>query len=305
MSNNSIREASHAGSWYESDGNYLDQQLATWIQEANSSTNGQLKARAIIAPHAGYSYSGPTAAYAYKYIDPTDIDHVFLLGPSHHYSLTTCALTNHTLYQTPLYNIQIDTQISSGLHKTGLFSLMNKQQDSDEHSLEMHLPYIAKIFEKKRKDFKLVPILVGSLDSSKLEKYGQLLAPYLCNPRILFVISSDFCHWGRRFSYNPHDPADGEIWQFIEKLDHKGMELIEKMSLPDFHNYLRSTDNTICGRYPISLLLATIDQAKKVIPPNQLPKFHMQFVKYAQSSQVKKSNDSSVSYASAVLTVVG
>jgi len=61
---------------------------------------------------------------------------------------------------------------------------------------------------------------------------------------------------GRRFSYTPQNPADGEIWQHIEKLDHQGMELIEKMNLADFHSYLRSTDNTICGRYPISLLLA-------------------------------------------------
>jgi len=83
------------------------------------------------------------------------------------------------------------------------------------------------------------------------------------------------------------------------------MELIEKMNLNDFHAYLRSTDNTICGRYPISLLLATMEQAKKVVPSNELPKFYMQFVKYAQSSRVKKSNDSSVSYASAVLTAVG
>lgn len=109
---------------------------------------------------------------------------------------------------------------------------------------------------RKKKEFQLIPILVGSLDSSKFEKFGQLLAPYLCNERTLFVVSSDFCHWGRRFSYTPHNPSDGEIWQHIEKLDHQGMELIEKLNLADFHAYLRATDNTICGRYPISLLLA-------------------------------------------------
>jgi len=151
----------------------------------------------------------------------------------------------------------------------------------------------------------LIPILVGSLDSSKLEKFGQLLAPYLCDPSNVFIISSDFCHWGRKFSYTPYTPSDGEIWQYIQKLDHQGMELIEKMNLTDFHGYLRSTDNTICGRYPISVLLSTLEQAKKVMSATELPKFFMQFVKYAQSNQVKKSNDTSVSYASAVLTVTG
>ena len=95
MSSNSAREASHAGSWYESDGSYLHQQLSNWLTEATNNSTNRLKARAIIAPHAGYTYSGPTAAYAYRHIDPTDIERVFLLGPSHHYSLNTCALTNH------------------------------------------------------------------------------------------------------------------------------------------------------------------------------------------------------------------
>lgn len=148
MSSNSTREASHAGSWYESDGNHLNQQLSNWLTDAVNNTTSHMKARAIIAPHAGYTYSGPTAAYAYRHIDPTDVERVFLLGPSHHYSLNTCALTNHSFYETPLYNIKVDTQISNELYQTGLFTIMNRQQDSDEHSLEMHLPYIAKVFER-------------------------------------------------------------------------------------------------------------------------------------------------------------
>lgn len=54
---------------------------------------------------------------------------------------------------------------------------------------------------RKRKDFQLIPVLVGSLDASKLEKYGQLLAPYLCDDKNLFVISSDFCHWGKKIFF--------------------------------------------------------------------------------------------------------
>lgn len=218
MSNTSIRNASHAGSWYESDGNDLNQQLTEWLNEANRRSTNRFSTRAIIAPHAGYTYSGPTAAFAYHHIDPTNIDRVFLLGPSHHYSLNNCALTNHTHYATPFYNITIDVDLTRELGQTGLFSTMNKQQDSDEHSLEMHLPYIAKVFQRlrrtflhrensfiriffsfsKQKDFRLIPILVGSLDSNKLEKFGRLLAPYLCDPKTLFVISSDFCHWGKK-----------------------------------------------------------------------------------------------------------
>jgi MEMO1 family protein len=148
MSNHSIRAASHAGSWYESNGSQLHKQLSTWLDDAARHDNQRAHVRAIIAPHAGYAYSGPTAAFAYNHIDPDPIERVFLLGPSHHYSLNACALTQHTHYETPLYDISIDRQVTDELARTGFFSLMNKQQDSDEHSLEMHLPYIAKMFEK-------------------------------------------------------------------------------------------------------------------------------------------------------------
>lgn len=291
MSSNAIRQASHAGSWYESDGHHLDEQLSNWLGEATRRTDKRLNARAIIAPHAGYSYSGPTAAFAYQHIDPTNIDRVFLLGPSHHYSLTTCALTSHSQYETPLYNIPVDTQLTSELASTGLFSTMNKQQDADEHSLEMHLPYIAKVFEKWVVHRWLVADLFLCRPAESVSIFNWFLFLSVrsirrslrntadCSLRIsaiqeisllshrtsvigvrstvvLRFLSTFVECLGRRFSYTPQDPSDGEIWQHIEKLDHQGMELIEKLNLTDFHAYLRSTDNTICGRYPISLLLA-------------------------------------------------
>ena len=68
--------------------------------------------------------------------------------------------------------------------------------DEEEHSLEMHLPYIAKVMESKKGNFTIVPIFVGSIKSHQEQEYGQLLSPYLADPENLFVISSDFCHWG-------------------------------------------------------------------------------------------------------------
>lgn len=67
---------------------------------------------------------------------------VFLLGPSHHFYLPGCALTRCDAYETPLGDLKIDTATVSELHKTGRFDKMSLQTDEDEHSLEMHLPYI-------------------------------------------------------------------------------------------------------------------------------------------------------------------
>lgn len=74
---------------------------------------------------------------------------------------------------------------------------MTLSVDEDEHSLEMHAPYIKKIMDTR--PFTLVPIMVGSVSYDAAKTYGRILAPFLADPGNLFVISSDFCHWGCAF----------------------------------------------------------------------------------------------------------
>lgn len=145
---------------------------------------------------------------------------IFILGPSHHVHLSGCSLSPASIYQTPLYDLTIDSEVYRQLRSTGAFEEMSLHVDEDEHSIEMQLSFIAKIMEPVGADgFTIVPILVGSLSPEKEEMYGQLLMPYLADPGNVFVISSDFCHWGARFSYQHYDKAWGEIYQSIQKLD--------------------------------------------------------------------------------------
>ena len=75
---------------------------------------------------------------------------------------------------------------------------MSQTVDEEEHSIEMHLPYVAKVMESRRGHYTIVPILVGALSEEKEILYGKLLSKYLADPDNLFVISSDFCHWGEQ-----------------------------------------------------------------------------------------------------------
>ncbi|XP_067943762.1 protein MEMO1-like [Watersipora subatra] len=299
---NKYREASHAGSWYSSNKNTLDGQLTGWLSNVtNGAGDMGSNARAIIAPHAGFSYSGPTAAYAYKQIDPSMVNKVFILGPSHHVHLKGCALTATSICHTPLYDLIVDRPITEKLHATGCFDWMTQQTDEDEHSIEMHLPYVAKVMQQKRDKYTVVPVLVGNLSKASERLYGELFAPYLADPSNLFVISSDFCHWGKRFSYSDYEESNGTIAEHIEKLDRMGMELIERLDTLGFHNYLRDHRNTICGRHPISVLLNMIDVLKSESGYGKPIGF--KFIHYAQSNACRSKNDSSVSYASGVLTI--
>ncbi|BGP19113.1 hypothetical protein JCM10213_008040 [Rhodosporidiobolus nylandii] len=330
------RHASHAGSWYTTNGKKLDEQLSGWLAATESPEEGEpLKeipvkgCKAIIGPHAGYSYSGPAAAFAYRSIDVEAIKRVFVLGPSHHYYLDGCALSQCDKYETPIGDLPLDRQTIAELQATGKFELMDKSTDEDEHSIEMHLPYIRKVFEGC--DIQLVPILVGSISTAKEQSYGALLAPYLADPATFFVISSDFAHWGSRFRFTHYHPPtssnladgrtlsssnfsslvpDGEVWRGIEKLDHLGMEAIQFSMAGDasdkppsvahqqFAAYLQATKNTICGRHPIGVLLGALSDLEK---DEQWRKRGMrcEWVRYEQSSKVRRLGDSSVSYASA------
>jgi len=124
--------------------------------------------------------------------------------------------------------------------------------------------------------------------------YGALLQKYLDDPSNFFVISSDFCHWGKRFDYTYYDQTDGPIHKSIEALDRRGMEAIESQDPEKFYTYQKKFENTICGRHPIGVFLQMISQSKL--------KFKLKFVQYAQSSQCTDDEDSSVSYAVGVLS---
>ena len=83
--------------------------------------------------------------------------------------------------------------------------------------------------------------MVGALTPEVEKKYGRLLSPYLEDSSHLFVISSDFCHWGRRFNYTNYDRSHGPIYKSIEVLDKDGMATIESGEPQKFTEYLRKT----------------------------------------------------------------
>jgi len=170
-----IRKASHSGSWYTKSGEVLRKQLSEWLLEASSassSTPSQRCVKALIAPHAGYSYSGPTAAHAYMHLDPSVIQRVFILGPSHHVYLRACAVSGASVCETPVGPLSVDEAVRAELLADPLFQTMAQRVDEDEHSIEMHLPYVAHLVGEVQ-GVSIVPILVGSLDPTQEAVYGR------------------------------------------------------------------------------------------------------------------------------------
>ena len=187
-----VRRASHSSSWYSANTQQLDRELSSWLAAA---TQLPTAARAVICPHAGYSYSGATAAYSFKQIDPSIVKTIFILGPSHHVRLSGCAVSQCHSYETPLGDLTIDRGLTKELLDTGRhrglpsfyrnemfpgkFEVMSLEADEDEHSIEMQLPYIAKVMAPAAGNFTIVPVMVGSLSPNSEAKYGKIFAKYL------------------------------------------------------------------------------------------------------------------------------
>merc|ERR1711879_758451 len=144
------------------------------------------------------------------------------------------------------------------------------------------------------------PLMVGDIGLEDRSIYAQALLDYFLSPTTFFVISSDFCHWGSRFRYQFRMPGStAPIWQDIQALDKQGMQIIESLDPKAFRDYLDATHNTICGRMPITLMLHLVAEARK---RQNVVDFGCKFVAYSQSSRCVRVGDSSVSYASGIVS---
>ena len=326
------RRAYHAGSWYSDAQNELDQTLQGYLDQVedlsmitgtadgdpSSSTSSIGALRAIICPHAGFSYSGPTAAWSYKALSyelqrpTTPIQTILVLHPSHHVYLDGCAVSGASAIETPLGTLDVDDSLRREIlalndnNPKSKFTIMKQEVDEREHSGEMQYPFIQKCLNHRSslatgsRAIRILPIMCGALSTTLEERYGTILAPIIRRPEVICVISTDFCHWGSRFQYQPTPSSSTsstqQIFEFIQEMDHEGMEQIQLQEPGAFAKYLKQTKNTICGRHAIGVWLNAI-HCNKAEKDEHL---NVSFVRYAQSSSVRSMRDSSVSYASAV-----
>ena len=182
---------------------------------------------------------------------------------------------------------------------------MTASEDEQEHSGEMQYPYLACcIPSSNNKNITVLPVMCGSLSTESEIFFGEKLREIIHRPEIITVVSTDFCHWGRRFDYQPtpNDAVNASdssrssmpIHDFIEQMDRRGMDLIAAREPGAFAAYLKETRNTICGRHAVAVWLRAVAASDVHLS--------IDFVRYAQSSPSKTLSDSSVSYAAAVIT---
>lgn len=177
-----------AGSFYPGDKDELNAILTALLADAQNQANLPIP-KAIIAPHAGYIYSGPIAASAYACLANAQdkITRVVILAPSHQYALYGLATTKATTYQTPLGEITIDQEFLDTILPLPNVAVI-EEAFMYEHALEVQLPFL----QRTLKNFTLVPLLVGL---AKPDDITTILEHLWDGPETLLVISSDLSHY--------------------------------------------------------------------------------------------------------------
>ncbi len=224
---NLIRKPAVAGSFYPAAPDALRTEVTLFL--GNAATPDGAPPKAIIAPHAGYVYSGAIAASAYARIAPRAdaVRRVVLLGPAHRVGFRGIALPGAETFETPLGSIPLDRE-AIALIETLPRVVTRADAHAEEHSLEVHLPFLQLVLGA----FSLVPLVVGLAEPGEIE---QVIETLWGGEETLIVISSDLSHY--------HDYATAR------RMDRSTSAAIEAMT-PE-----RIADEDACGRLPIAGLL--------------------------------------------------
>jgi len=189
-----IRPSPIAGQWYEGDPKTLAETIDQYLDDAEIPVlDGDVLG--VIAPHAGHQYSGAVAGYAFAALRGLHPDLVVVAGPMHRPFAEPLLTTTHDAYSTPLGNIPVDKKTLNDLNmilKSELGYGLTPVRQDPEHSLEIELPFLQRLFKH---DWKLLPLMVRALDERVSEGVGKALATVLRDKNVLLVGSTDLSHF--------------------------------------------------------------------------------------------------------------
>jgi hypothetical protein len=273
-----VRKPTVAGSFYPSDPLELSKMIAGLLRKVTKKGFGD-RLVSLIAPHAGYVYSGLVAAHAYKELEGLDYDTVFVISPSHSAYFRGASVYNGGAYQTPLGEIRTDAELAEELASLSkVVEISDAGHSSEggrgEHSLEVQLPFLQIVLG----DFKLVPIVMGEQDLTTSEALGKSLAVVASGKKTLIVASSDLSH------FHPSEVA----------------ERLDQVVIDDFNGFdhrllagdLARGRGEACGGGPI---IAAMTASK------EMGATRCETIKYAHSGHVSGDYSSVVGYMAGVI----
>jgi AmmeMemoRadiSam system protein B/AmmeMemoRadiSam system protein A len=268
-----IREPALAGSWYPGDPDILSRDVKRYLENAKKE-RVEGKIVALVSPHAGYTYSGQVAAYAYKLVEGMGFDSVIVVGPSHRYPFRGASLWAQGGFRTPLGVVPVDAELSKKMMDKWKEIRFIPQAHHQENSLELQIPFL----QAALKPFKLVPIaLEPDWSWETCQSLASAIAETVKGKNVLLIASTDLSHF---HTYKTAVDLDRIVLNRIERFDAEGL-----------NRDLKNNRAEACGGGPV----VTIMLAARALGANK-----GQVLKYLNSGDVTGDRSRVVGYAAGV-----
>ncbi len=234
-----IRRSVIAGSWYPGSASALASTIDGFLAAVDEGPiEGELKG--LISPHAGYSYSGGVAAYAYQQLEGRTYPTVVIVSPVHQYYRGRYLVTAQQYYETPLGLVQVDADL---VGKLGAEVELTFVEQDAEHSLEIQLPFLQRMLG----EFTLLPVMMGDQELRVCRELSSAVTKVLGEEDALLVASSDLAHL---HDYKEVVAHDRYVQKFVNDFDPEGLA-----------SSLAKNEAQACGGGPIvAVMLAAKDR---------------------------------------------
>jgi AmmeMemoRadiSam system protein B len=268
-----IRRPVVAGQFYTGDPRALAAEVDGYFSEVDrEDLPGDVVA--LIAPHAGYMYSGQVAAYAYKQVQGSLFETVIVVAPSHQVAFKGASVYQGGGYETPLGLIPVKTDLAKAIMEQSDSLGFNPRAHSAEHSLEVQLPFLQRALE----DFHLVAIVMGDQDLATCQILAEAIVASRGAEKTLIVASSDLSHY---HSYDQAVERDGVILKAVNAFDPLAL-----------HEALQSRRGEACGGGPMVVAM---------LAAKRLGASGAKVLKYANSGDVTGDRSHVVGYMAAAI----
>jgi len=222
-----IRKPVWAGQFYDADKAALAARIEGFLASARpAAVPGKIQA--LIVPHAGYVYSGRTAAFAYKLVQGADIETVVILGPSHRVGFEGCSIYPGGGFETPFGLAEVDAPAAHAIASAAGFGFV-PEAHAEEHSVEVQVPFVQKVLPKA----KIVPIVMGFPSEPNIRRLAGALAKVLKDQKALVIASTDMSHFLNQ--------------KEAEATDKSTLELVQDQKIPALLRKIERNENILCG----------------------------------------------------------
>lgn len=261
-----------SGQFYDADPKKLSQSVEAYLKDADT-IPVEDDVQIVVAPHAGYMYSGSVAGYSFKAVSQKKFKTIVILAPSHFYGFVGASVWNQGGFQTPLGTVAVDEEFAQKLSAVDQNFSFDEQAYQKEHSLEVEIPFLQKTFT----DFKIVPVIIGQMSYANCQKLAGVLDQLIGKRSdVLVVVSSDMSHY--------HEGTAARL------MDEASLVSIKKLDAQDLYQQCRLGKKEMCGFVPVTIALLLA----------QTRGLQAKVLKYAHSGDITGDNNRVVGYGSVI-----